>query len=829
MTDPPPADRPSEPSSPASLALLRFFSSMDRVNRAIQGAGDLDTLLADVLDVTLSVLACDRAWLVCPADPAAPTWRVTMERTRPEYPGGAPLNVDLPMVPGVRFIIETALAEPGPVAFGPSHPLQLPAFFRDSFGVLAGVGMAIHPEGAPPYLFGLHQCSYERTWSADDLRIFEGIARRLTDALTSLLALRRLRESQSRYRGFMDHASDAFFLLDEKGVIQDVNRRASELLGYAREELIGRTPVLFDLGLTPELLAANGRRVLGGSRLSIDSTVRRKDGTTFPVDVRIGRMDFRGHFWRVAVVRDVTERNRAAAAAERGEQRLRAFFESSNVGMVQIGPTGAVERANDGFCTMTGYPREELTGMVISELVFDEDLPALRRTWGEMIRGVRERFAGEQRYRRKDGSASFSLTHVVVNSRDAAGLPKEMAAVVVELTERKRLEEHLRRARKMEAIGQLAGGVAHDFNNLLTVINGYGEFLYSSLPTADSRRDAAAAVREAGERAARLTSQLLSFSRKAIVEPKILDLSTIVESTNKMLSRLIGEDVSVVTRLSARLPSVRADAGQLEQVLLNLAVNARDAMPKGGKLTIATDEIDLPPGSTWDGEDIPAGRYVRLRVSDTGTGMSEEVRARIFEPFFTTKGTGQGTGLGLAAVYGIVRQAGGSVAVESLEGQGTTFTVLLPALSSGTAGEDVRPSVRGAETVLLVESDTAIRKLARRILERSGYTVIDATRGIEALRMAEQHAGPIHLLIAEMGAPGLSGTTLFEALRSRCTGVRALYIGSATDEAAAQKAGGANVPVLQKPFSPAALTRRAREVLDEPAASRSYVPGGDPR
>ena len=825
MTDPPPADRPSEPSSPASLALLRFFSCMDRVNRAIQGAGDLDALLVDVLDVTLSVLECDRAWLVCPADPAAPTWRITVERTRPEYPGAGPLNVDLPMVPALRFILEAASATTGPVPAGPGHETPLPAFFSDSFGVRSGVVIKVHPEGVPPYLFGLHQCSRERIWSSDDLRIFEGIARRLTDALTSLLALRRLRESQARYRGFMDHASDGFFLIDENGVIRDVNRRACEMLGYTREELLGQTPTLFNAAVTPAFLAASGQRLLAGERIAATSMHRRKDGSTYPVDVRLRRMEYRGQKWRIAAARDVTERNRAAAAVERSEQRLRAFFESSNVGMVLIGSTGAVERANDGFCAMTGYPREEITGKLISALMFDEDLPALRDTWGEMIQGSRQRFAGEQRYRRKDGAASWTLTHVVVNLRDATGHPTEMAAVVVELTERKRLEEHLRRARKMEAIGQLAGGVAHDFNNLLTVINGYGEFLYSSLPPNDSRKDAVAAVREAGERAARLTSQLLSFSRKAIVEPKILDLSTVVESTNKMLSRLIGEDVLVVTRLSSRLPSVRADAGQLEQVLLNLAVNARDAMPKGGKLTLTTDEVDLPPGSTWDGEDIPAGRYVRLRVSDTGTGMSEETRARIFEPFFTTKGTGQGTGLGLAAVYGIVRQAGGSVAVESQEGQGTTFTVLLPALSSGAGGEDVRPSVRGAETVLLVEADTAIRKLARRILERSGYTVIDAARGIEALRMAEQHTGLIHLLIAELGAPGLSGATLFEALRTRWPGVRALYISGAAE--GVTKADGAPLAVLQKPFSPAVLTRRAREILDAPAAS--VARGGDGR
>ncbi len=682
MSEPTAHGRGNEPKAPESVAHLRFFASMDRVNRAIQGTDDLEQMMCDVLDATMAVLGCDRAWLVHPCDPAAVSWRVQMERALPEYPGALAMEVDVPMGPEMASAFATALASAGPVKLGPGGAVPLSSRAVEVFRVKSCLTMAIHPRSDAPYLFGVHQCSRARDWTSDDLRIFQEIGHRLADALTSLHAVRRLRESEARYRGFMDHATDAFFLLNETGVIEDVNRRACESLGYSQEELIGRTPQLFSTAADPARFTSMMAHVGAGGQLAVDTHHLRKDGSTFPVEVRSRRMDSEGRWWAVSTARDISGRKAAEEALRESERRHRAFFDTSNAGMVAIGPTGRAVRVNQAFSAMTGYSLEDLRDKSIHELVFAEDVPPLLARWAAMTSGRTDRFVGEQRYRRRDGASLWTLTHVVVLSRDDSGAPLSCSAVVIDLTERKQLEEHLQRARKMEAIGQLAGGVAHDFNNLLTVINGYGELLSATLSAQDHAHDAVMAIRDAGERAARLTSQLLAFSRKAIVAPRVLDLNEVIRTTTRMLSRLLGEDVTLVTELGEGLAAVRADAGQIEQLVMNLAVNARDAMPKGGRLTLTTDEVELGGEARHRGDPGP-GRHVRLQVADTGAGMTEEVRSHIFEPFFTTKGVGRGTGLGLAAAYGIVRQAGGSVSVDSREGHGTTFTVLLPAITKG--------------------------------------------------------------------------------------------------------------------------------------------------
>ncbi len=696
-----------EPVAPEGLAHLRFFASMDRVNRAIQGTDDLEQMMGDVLDAVLGVLDCDRAWLIHPCDPASPTWRVHMERTRPEYPGALAMNIDVPMSAEVAQVLATARAGPGPVKAGQGEALPLSPRSKEVFHVKSALTAAIYPRGDAPYLFGVHQCSRARDWTPDDLHLFQEIGRRLTDALTGLLAVRRLRESEARYRGLMENATDAFFLVNESGILEDVNHQACESLGFAREEMMGKTPELVATGLDGPRLARIMAFIGGGGQVVTDARYRRKDGSTFPVEVRSRRMEGAGRWWAVSIARDISERKAVEEALEKSERRHRAFFETSNAGMVSIGPRGTAVRANDAFCAMIGRPRDEVEGRPIPDLLFPEDVPRVREAWAAMTSGESDRFVGEQRYLRRDGTELWTLTHVVVLARDDSGAPITSSAVVLDLTERRRLEEHLHRARKMEAIGQLAGGVAHDFNNLLTIINGYSEILLASLSGDEGTFEAATAIRDAGERAARLTSQLLAFSRKATVAPKVLDLNGVIDATTKMLSRVLGEDVTLVTQLQPDLARVLADSGQIEQVIMNLAVNARDAMPRGGRLTIRTDEIDAGAVGRWAEAALQPGRHVRLHVSDTGSGMTADVRRRIFEPFFSTKGIGRGTGLGLATVYGIVQQARGAVLVESQEGKGTTFTVLLPVV-------DV-PALppRGDETVPMRKTQDEPLPLAR--------------------------------------------------------------------------------------------------------------------
>ncbi|MFO0591145.1 MAG: PAS domain S-box protein [Polyangiaceae bacterium] len=823
---------PSEPPpkaslAPESVAHLRFFQAMDRVNQAILRTSDDARMLTDVLDICLDVFECHRAWLVYPCEPAAPTWRFEMERTRPGFEGPFPLGEEIPMTPLASATHALLLGADGPVRHLFGRENAIPEDVSARYGFRSQLGMAIYPQGEKPYVFGLHQCTDPREWTAEEELLFQQVGRRLADALTRVHAFRGLKESEERYRGILDNATDACLLIDEEGVIQDVNRSACVNLGYSREEVIGRTPELFDPELTSWKLKFVLNVVAEGRELALDSRNRRKDGTEFPVELRARRMDREGGgFWAVAVLRDMTDRRRAEEEIKHGEQRLRSFFQTSDAGMIEIDPTARITQANEAFAAMLGYTVSEVTAMRVTDFIFPEDMASMVSRYESLRDRKTEHEAREQRYRRKDGSPLLTLSHVGVLGRDADGLPLALSAVLIDLTERKRLEERLQRAQKMEAIGQLAGGVAHDFNNLLTVINGYSDLLLASFPVSDHLHDAAAAIRDASERASRLTSQLLAFSRKAVVEPEVLDLNAVIETTTKMLGRLVGEGITLQSRLTKPLSAVRADAGQIEQVLLNLAVNARDAMPSGGALTIATDEVDVGPDGTWGGEDVRPGRYVRLRVSDTGTGMSEEVRARLFEPFFTTKGIGRGTGLGLATVYGIVRQAGGHISAESRIGEGSEFTVLLPSVSAGLTPlpRESRPSSRGSETILLVEDEPAVRKLTRKILERHGYTVIEATDGDDGLRIAQAHEGAIDLLLTDVVMPTLGGRDLAEALRKQRPALKVLFMTGFTDDAVLRHGISTSADaLLQKPFTPAALADKLRLVLDGKDFPESHV------
>jgi CheY-like chemotaxis protein len=372
----------------------------------------------------------------------------------------------------------------------------------------------------------------------------------------------------------------------------------------------------------------------------------------------------------------------------------------------------------------------------------------------------------------------------------------------------------------MEAVGQLAGGIAHDFNNLLMVINGYSDLLLSYLEAGDPLRQDLEQIQQAGERAATLTRQLLAFSRKQVLQPRVLSLNHIVTNVEMMLQRLIGEDVKLTTALAPTLAPVRADPGQIEQMIVNLAVNARDAMPHGGQLTIATANIDLDTNYARQNVGVKAGAYVLLRVSDTGTGMDASTQARIFEPFFTTKPQGKGTGLGLATVHGIVEQSGGHIAVASAVGRGTTFTIYLP--QAAPALEELKPncgrsktSVTGSETILLVEDDPGVRVATRRFLEEYGYIVLEAAHGLDALHLCQQHQAPIDLVITDVVMPHMSGRELVDRLASIRPAMPVLYVSGYTDSAIIRHGvSQATITLLQKPFTADSLASKVREMLD---------------
>jgi nitrogen-specific signal transduction histidine kinase/CheY-like chemotaxis protein len=389
-----------------------------------------------------------------------------------------------------------------------------------------------------------------------------------------------------------------------------------------------------------------------------------------------------------------------------------------------------------------------------------------------------------------------------------------------DVSERKRLEEQLIQAQRMEAVGRLSGGIAHDFNNLLTAMIGYCDLALEDIGASDPLKGTIEEIRKAGTRAADLTKQLLAFSRKQILRPRIIDLNAVIAALTGMLERLIGEDIRLVTRLDQSLGRINADPGQMEQVIMNLCLNSRDAMPNGGEVILSTTNLDVGADFTMDGAVLPEGAYASLTVSDTGVGMDEETQAHVFEPFYTTKHPGKGTGLGLSTVYGIVKQSGGHIRFTSAPGRGTSFEVIFPRTverRQDAQAVDVEKRLTGAETVLLVEDEPIIRRMMQETLEKSGYTVVTAASAEEALYVTGTHGGRIHLVILDLVLPGMSGMGLGERLKEIMAGTRIMYISGYAGEAVAHQGKlPADAAFLQKPFPPTALLSKVREVLDNP-------------
>ncbi len=763
-----------------------------------------------------------------------------------------------------------------------------------------------------------------------------GVSRDATARVEAELALR---ESVERYRTLSEEAADALYVHDFEGRLRDVNRQACECLGYTREELLSMTVPQVDPSFDLESARRQWARIQPGVPLTLASTNRRKDGTTFPVEVRFALVTVGGERLVLGHSRDITDRVKAEEALRRSEERFRAMFEQAAVGIAEMdASSGRFLRVNDTLCRLTGYSREELLTRRWQDLTHPDDL-AEELAFGDPSRWPSP-FRREKRYLRKDGAPVWiDLTVGVMSTQ--AGAPGSHVSVILDITERKLAEERYRafterssdltlvldenatitfaspatrqilglapsdlvgrhgrevvhpedapmvaqsfarmradpsltlgfelrlrnagggwtlleargrnlldvpsvrgivinhrditernrfrdqflQAQKLESVGRLAGGVAHDFNNLLTVILGCSESVLERLGSQPSEnREDVDEIRAAGERARDLTGQLLAFARKQVISPVVVDLNSVVRGQQRMLGRLLGEDVELEVRLQHLPWTTFADPSQIGQVLLNLAVNARDAMPKGGTLTIETLNRTVEEHESTEHVDLRPGYWVQLRVSDTGVGISTEVQAHLFEPFFTTKEQGKGTGLGLATIYGIVAQAGGHVHVKSAPGSGTTFQVCLPRVERPETPQPPAPAaaaaaiLQGTERILVVEDDALVRDVIVRVLSSAGYRVRAMGQPQQALGLADDDVNSVELLITDVVMPSIDGHTLAQHLTRRFPALRVLYLSGYTRDVISERGvidSGLNF--LAKPFTRTTLLAKVREVLD---------------
>jgi PAS domain S-box-containing protein len=680
------------------LANLRYFESMEKVNRAIQGgAVDLDRCMEKVLDVCLSVFQCDRAFLVYPCDPDAPFWHVPMERTLPEYPGPHPSEKMIPMDSNASRDLRIALETDGPVVFNPevdSKPSE--AFWKEHHGFRAQMTLALQVKVGKSWLFGLHQCSHARTWTSEEKQLFNEIGRRLEEALTSLLMYRDLRKSEKFLSSILENIPDTIFVKDAEALrFLSINEAGEALLGFSREELIGKNA--FDL------LPAEEAKCI------------------------------------VVAERDVLEK------------------------MVMV------DIPEETIHNKAGEPR----------IVHTKKIPIL----------------GEN------------------------GSPQHLLTISEDITNFKMLQAQLSQAQKMEALGTMSGGIAHDFNNILQPMLGYCEFLKEDLPDDSPQQTFVDGIFKAGIRAKDLVNQILAFSRQSERQAIPVELQLVVKEAVKLCRSIISSRIDIDLDLQTDSVPILADPTQVHQIIMNLMVNAYHAMEEtGGKISIRLKEIRLGEEDLKGGA-LQPGRYARLSISDTGCGMTPEIIEKIFEPYFTTKPQSKGTGLGLAVVYGIVKEHGGHINVYSETGQGTTFNIYLPLVkktSEKAAAEDVEiPLAMGSEHILLVDDEKVIVQLESQMLKRIGYRITTCENGDEALAVFSENPEAFDLVITDMNMPGMAGDRLARemiAIRPDipiiiCTGFSE-KIGQ--DEARAMGVKG----YLMKPVAISEMSRKVREVLD---------------
>jgi len=635
--------------------------------------------------------------------------------------------------------------------------------------------------------------------------------------IRDITGLKRAEEGQSLLAAIVETSGDAIIGKKLDGTILSWNKGAETLYGYTAEEAQGRNiSLILPEDRIDEITEIYGRVIKGEWIRPYESVRKKKDGKLVDVSARASPIwDSSGQVIGVSVIsRDISDLKRT----QESRARLALAVERTAESVVITHADGTIMYVNPAFEQVTGYRREEVVGQNPRLLNGGKQRPEFfQAMWATLTQG--RTWTGVLINKKKDGTI-YEAEAVISPMRDETGQVINYVAVERDVTRERHLEEQLRQAQKMEAIGQLAGGIAHDFNNLLTIITGYGQLLLEDLEPDDPCRLKMIEINKAANRAVVLTRQLLAFGRRQVLVSEVLDLNDVLSNMEKMLHRLISEDIELVIVQGESLGRARTDRGQIEQVIMNLALNARDAMPGGGRLTIETLNVDLDDAYAASHPEVAPGAYVMLAVSDNGCGISREVQARIFEPFFTTKEKGKGTGLGLSTVYGIVRQSEGHVTVYSEPGQGSTFKIYLPCVKE-QSGLRVSPEagavtpLGGSETILLVEDEEAVRLLVKNILEGLGYKILVATCGDEALALCKQHPAPIPLLLTDLVMPGMSGRELADYLKFLYPDMKLLYMSGYTDDTILRSGTlGVAVAFIGKPFTPQAIARKVRGVLD---------------
>jgi PAS domain S-box-containing protein len=703
-----------------------------------------------------------------------------------------------------------------------------PALLSIVLSTAAGTYLFISPATTSPFVLATR---------ADRITIFGFVSLSVVAAFLLVLqrrALQRAEREAARRRDAEDaeraqrqwfettlaSIGDAVIATDAESRVTFMNRIAADLTGWDPAEAQGlplrRVFQIINEQTGDEAVNPIDKVIREGVTVGLanHTLLVSRDGRRIPLDDSGAPIQRDGStLGAVLVFRDVTERRKAQQQIEKSERHYRLLFESNPQPMwVYDRDTLAFLAVNHAAVQQYGYSAEEFLQMTLKDIRPAEDIP-------ELLQDVLQPNAtlhrdGPWRHRKRDGT--IFLAEINVHPIQYEGR-KACLILANDITERKKLEEQFQQAQRLESIGRLAGGVAHDFNNLLTVINGYAAQILSDLPPGSRLAQRVAEIGAAGERAATLTQQLLAFSRRQVVQPRVLNWNHVITEIDQMLHRLIGEDIELVIRLAPDLKNVRADAGQLQQVVMNLAVNASDAMPQGGSLIIETRNVLLDEEYCAAHSGIHPGAYVMLSVTDTGTGMTPEVQQRLFEPFFTTKPVGSGTGLGLATVHGMVRQSGGWIWVYSEPGAGATFKIYLPATDVAVSVPPaiVKKDVRGNETILVVEDQDEVRSLAVTVLERYGYRVLSAAGGEEALVLAKGFPGSIHLLLTDIVMPGMNGRALATQLTAQRT-MRVLFMSGYTETAIAHRGIlDPGLEYIQKPFTPESLAEKVREVLED--------------